>query len=299
MDLKCNEEKNNILLCGSNLFRKNECVYINKSVEMPQLMNMLHSHDFIEIAYVYSGEGVHVIENNEYETSGGDLYVINFNIKHGFFSSNDKNPIVVYNCIFTPEFLDGSLIGNINFEDVASSFLLKSLFPSELYHVPDIKAKDAQLREFGELFDKMYTEYTQMKKGYYEMLRAYTIEMIVRIFRNIDIKSDKGSLKNKKLVENALLYMKQNFQTDIKLEELAMQTFISKNYFSKIFKSVTGINFSTYLHQIRIEEACSLLKTTDMKVIDIAMQSGFNDIKFFYEVFKKITGRRPNEYRNK
>ena len=91
----------------------------------------------------------------------------------------------------------------------------------------------------------------------------------------------------------------RRYNTDIKLEDVAIKSFISKNYFSKLFKEVTGTNFSDYIQKLRIDEACSLLKSTDMKVTDIAFQTGFNDIKFFYDVFKKITGKTPGDYRKK
>lgn len=77
-----------------------------------------------------------------------------------------------------------------------------------------------------------------------------------------------------------------------------MKSFISKNYFSTLFKETTGINFSDFVQKLRIDEACKLLKTTDMKVIDIAHEVGFNDIKFFYEVFKRVTSQTPGSYRN-
>ena len=91
--------------------------------------------------------------------------------------------------------------------------------------------------------------------------------------------------------------MKLNYNSEISRSDLALQSLLSKNYFSKLFKEVTGTNVSDYIQYLRTEKACSLLKTTNMKVIDIAEQVGFSDIKFFYEVFKKITGKTPGEYR--
>jgi YesN/AraC family two-component response regulator len=76
-----------------------------------------------------------------------------------------------------------------------------------------------------------------------------------------------------------------------------MHSFISKNYFSKLFKEVTGTNVSDYIQYLRVDQACHLLKTTELKVTNIAFQVGFKDMKFFYEVFKKITGKTPGDYR--
>ena len=103
--------------------------------------------------------------------------------------------------------------------------------------------------------------------------------------------------KNEELINRAIDYMKHNYNTDIRLEDIAVRSFISKNYFSKLFKDVTGTNFSDYVQKLRIDEACSLLRNSDMKVTSVAIQTGFNDIKFFYEVFKKITGKTPGDYR--
>ena len=99
------------------------------------------------------------------------------------------------------------------------------------------------------------------------------------------------------LIQRAIEYMKLNYRSEISLSDLALRSLISKNYFSKLFKDVTGTNVSDYVQYLRTEQACSLLRSTDKKVTDIAEQAGFSDMKFFYEVFKKITGKTPGEYR--
>ncbi|MGD8401468.1 MAG: helix-turn-helix domain-containing protein, partial [Bacillota bacterium] len=58
-----------------------------------------------------------------------------------------------------------------------------------------------------------------------------------------------------------------------------------------------GTNFSDYVQKVRIDEACRLLHATDLKILDVALQAGFKDLKFFYDVFKKITGKTPGDYR--
>lgn len=287
------------ILKGDTLFRKNELVYVNRSDELKEYCNIVHKHDFIEIAYVIEGSGIHLFGDSEYEISKGDLFIINYDIPHCFFpKKGSKSEPIVYNVVFMPEFLDASLFSSQHFQDITSSFLFKSLFPDDYTPGADLKLQGAEFSEIGDLFSKMYTEYKCMKKGYLDIIRAYLIELIVKIFRYLEQDTTKTpSPKNRRLVNKAVEYLKQNYSTDVKLEDLAMKSFISKNYFSKLFKEVTGINFSDYIQHLRVEEACYLLKNTDMKVIDIALQVGFNDIKFFYEVFKKITGMTPGDFR--
>ncbi|MFU0801499.1 MAG: AraC family transcriptional regulator [Xylanivirga thermophila] len=285
---------------GCTIFRESELVYINKSTELEKYCGIMHKHDFIEIAYVISGNGIHIIGDYEYKVSEGDLFIINYDMEHGFFSDpNSKKVPIVYNCAFMPEFLDASLLETKHFENITSSFLFKSLFPDDYAPSPDLHLKGAAFNEIGGIFSKMYSEYNLRQKGYMDIIRAYLIELIIKIFRYIDNEDKKHiSLKNKKIVESAIEYLKENYNSDVKLEDLAMKSFISKNYFSTLFKETTGINFSDFVQKLRIDEACKLLKTTDMKVIDIAHEVGFNDIKFFYEVFKRVTSQTPGSYRN-
>ncbi|MCX7711525.1 MAG: AraC family transcriptional regulator [Clostridia bacterium] len=288
------------LLKGDSIFRKNELVYVNKSSEeLQEYMDFMHRHDFIEIVYVISGSGKHIVGSSEYEICRGDLFIINYDVPHGFFPiEKGKNEPVVFNCVFMPKFLDASLFSSIHFQDITSSFLFKSLFPDNYTPGPDLRLSGAEFKEIGDLFSKMHQEYKLMQKGYIDIIRAYLIELIVKIFRYIDQDSKRTvSSKSQELVNQAIDYLKQHYHTEIRLEDVAMKTFISKNYFSKLFKEVTGINFSDYVQKLRIDEACNLLRNSDMKVVDIASHTGFNDLKFFYEVFKKITGKTPGDYR--
>ncbi|NLK69548.1 MAG: AraC family transcriptional regulator [Clostridiaceae bacterium] len=286
-------------LTGKSLFRENELVYVNRSDELKQYNGIMHKHDFIEIAYVILGKGLHVVGDQKLSTKKGDLFIVNYDIPHGFFSDPvDGTEPIVYNCVFMPKFLDSSLLGNMYFQDISSSFLFKSIFPEESPKNADLRLKGTEYRDIGDLFHKMYEEYKNMNKGYLEIIRAYLIELIVKVFRLIDNDRQSNiSTQNQQLVFQAVEYLRNNYNTDIRLEELAMKSFISKNYFSRLFKEVTGINFTDYIQNLRVDEACSLLKNTDMKVIDIANQVGFRDMKFFYEVFKKLTGKTPGEFR--
>ena len=86
---------------------------------------------------------------------------------------------------------------------------------------------------------------------------------------------------------------------DISSELAAERAGISKGYFSRIFKDLTGLNYTKWVNMIRIENAISLFENEDMKLTEIAMQSGFQSIPSFNRVFKELKGISPREYRNK
>ncbi|WP_070000908.1 helix-turn-helix domain-containing protein [Cellulosilyticum sp. I15G10I2] len=98
-------------------------------------------------------------------------------------------------------------------------------------------------------------------------------------------------------IKRAIQYIKQNYMNKITLEEVASAVHVSPNYFSKIFKEESGINFATYLNQIRIEGAKKLLAADETSLADVAYLAGFEDQSYFSRVFKKYTGLSPKRYK--
>lgn len=284
---------------GDKFFQDGEKVYINRATE--QVEPHLHAHNFIEIAYVARGKGSHLIGDREYEVNRGDLFLINYNVPHEFRSLSDQSKLIVYNCIFVPDFLDYSLENCKDFSELTHHFLFRSLFPEENEGQADIKLLEGESKDIEELYEKMYKEYNLKLAGYHDLLRAYLIELLINIFRlwqSSKKNVDEINIQRRQLIEKAISHMKDNYSADIRLKKLANIAILSPNYFSSIFKDYTGMNVTEYIQKLRIEEACRLLRKTNKKVIDIAGEIGYRDIKFFNKIFKKINGQTPSEYRN-
>ena len=92
-------------------------------------------------------------------------------------------------------------------------------------------------------------------------------------------------------------YISQHYMRDISLEEMAQLVDLSPAYFSKLFKTVEGVNYIEYLTQLRMEQSKALLKTTTLPIKAIATDVGYIDEKYFRKLFKKIVGIKPSEYR--
>ena len=101
-----------------------------------------------------------------------------------------------------------------------------------------------------------------------------------------------------RLIQPSFDYMHKHF-TDSKLTiaEIAEVSNISEVYFRQIFKKATGQLPNKYILDLRINHASFLLQSTKYKVSEIALKSGFSDIKYFTTVFKKVTGFSPHKYR--
>ena len=83
----------------------------------------------------------------------------------------------------------------------------------------------------------------------------------------------------------------------LSLDDIASQFYISSGYLCKTFKDITNFTIIEYINYTRVKEAKKLLKTTNTKVADIAMNVGFGSITHFGRIFKQITGNAPLYYR--
>jgi two-component system response regulator YesN len=98
-------------------------------------------------------------------------------------------------------------------------------------------------------------------------------------------------------ITRAKEYVMRHYSETITLDDVAKAACLSSSYFSTLFKTETGVGFTDYIQQVRIDKAKSLLKETSMRVQDIAESVGYRDIKSFNKVFIRLTKVKPSEYR--
>lgn len=102
-----------------------------------------------------------------------------------------------------------------------------------------------------------------------------------------------------KAIEKSIHYLDLHiFDTDLSLNEVCRKSFVSRVYFNRVFKKAYEMTPVTYINSIRIKRAAELIKTDGYTNSEIAELCGFNDIKYFYTVFKKYTGKTCREYKN-
>jgi AraC family transcriptional regulator, melibiose operon regulatory protein len=98
-------------------------------------------------------------------------------------------------------------------------------------------------------------------------------------------------------VRNALYYLSNHFDQEIKIHEIAAAAGISIAYLQRLFKEQTGKTLVDKINDLRIEKAKFLLETSHLPVTDIAFSVGFNNRQHFTYTFYKLTGSSPAVYR--
>ena len=108
-----------------------------------------------------------------------------------------------------------------------------------------------------------------------------------------------GQEKNAKAkITKAKQFLYSNFcSCDMSLESISAYMQMNPSYFSRFYKKETGKNFIEALTNMRLEKAKSLLSTTNMRVADISLEIGYQNSKYFWNIFKKTFGCSPSEFR--
>lgn len=100
------------------------------------------------------------------------------------------------------------------------------------------------------------------------------------------------------VVDAAKTYMEAHFDRVLTLQEVAQQVHVNASYLSYLFKEVTGDTFVHYLTSLRIQRAKDLLQVPQYKVYEVGQIVGYENPRYFAEIFKKYTGTTPYEYRS-
>lgn len=165
--------------------------------------------------------------------------------------------------------------------------LLSELFRLSREHgirLPIILDDQEQDEDYLERFQTIF----EIKAWFYQKF-----ELIIQQIRNHSSRTYSFPIRQ------AIAFIDENYNRDIKLVALAHQVRLSKNHLCTLFRSETGLNFVDYLHRLRIDQAKELLETTDLRVSEVGLKVGYQDAKYFTKVFQKYQNCTPSEYREK
>lgn len=133
------------------------------------------------------------------------------------------------------------------------------------------------------------------KPGSAEAARDYVRRVL---HAAIEMRRKEESKRYRDMLRQALTFIDENYaDEELSLNRVAREVNVSPNYFSAVFSQQVGQTFIEYLTQQRMNEACRLLKNTELRSSEIAAQVGYKDAHYFSFLFKKTQGCTPRDYR--
>ncbi len=137
--------------------------------------------------------------------------------------------------------------------------------------------------------------------GYQLVLEKLVGQMVIYLLRELDSNLNKIISKfnttDKKSIDKAIYFIKNNFDKEFSLDEIAAKANYSPYHFIRVFKAETGKTPFQYLLEIKIAKAKELLNKSSKPITEICYDCGFNNRSHFSVIFKRKTGNTPSSYR--
>lgn len=231
------------------------------------------------LIYVVEGEGKVIIEDVRQRICANQFIVIPAGKKHAYMADTDK-PWSIY----------WVHVGGTNrriFDGMDGQVM--TIVPSKTSRISE------RLKMFDELIEILTFGYSQDNLEYANL----SLKHLLASFRYIDQFRKVNYSGEKDRVKKAILFMKQNVNRKMTLEEMADHFNISVSHFSRLFKQRTRHSPMDYFIQLKIQYACQLLDYSNLRVYEIANAIGYEDTYYFSRIFRKVMGVSPAIYKNK
>ncbi len=266
---------------------RNRGIYIERQArELGFSMNYEHSHHYYEIYYLLKGKVLYSVNNFVYQLMPGDLFIVLPDERHytHYDGSSECERINVY--------CKRESIPTENFAEIPC--VLDTMSHSGKIILP----KKTQV-DVSQILTVMLRENNHPDQYSHAFLVLKLAELLLQIQRHGRLVSSTVQEGMDNSIDKVLKYIETNFNQPITLEDIAEIANLSPAYLSRKFKKETGITFKDYLNFIRNKRACQALITTDDSVTKIASDCGFSSSNYFKDIFRKLNGVSPREYRKR
>jgi len=242
-----------------------------------------HFHNELELALVLWGDVKAFSESIQYDAEAGDLLVFMPSELHSYTTVKESKLLII----------------KINTDNSHAGASFSSLrMKSNL-----IKNDDSSGDVLRALMRELLTESKDRLPGYSYKVNSLSCDILCQLLRSSmlteinseDIKKRRAYVS---LLSSVDEYIKDNYTHNISLNDVASHCNLSVFYFSHVFKRATGTTFYDYLTAYRLDRAMWLLKNTNKKIINIAIECGFDTARTFNRSFKRFFDKSPTDYLN-
>lgn len=258
---------------------------------------MLHSlsvYDAPEICVVIRGSGVHRILGNAIPCREGDAYILAPDVPHAFYRTESDGELHIFRMLFDPSILPEEVTAPSDARYCYGVFRDNALTAYAMLNAKTREEVSASLRAIE-------YELKEREPDWKEALRAHLSLLLITLARYVGsaIKNLPNlPPKDGNIASAALRAVTERYsETELTLEAIAAELYVSQSTLSRLFKRLTGKSFSAYLRELRLSHACELLQESTLTVDGVVRACGLRDLPSFYHTFQIHTGMTPHQYR--
>ncbi len=247
----------------------------------------LHQHEEIQLCAIIKGEGSLVIGDSINEYTTGDILIIGSNLPHVFKSDTSTCKTSSMKSLFFTKTSFGD-----SFFEFGDFAVIQKLFKISESGGLVTNNKETLLESFNALKNASNFERFILFLEIINKLLKSEIKPLSKFIYQKKYSDNEG-----KRMSNIMEYTMNNFHKEIDLDTIANVSNMTPNAFCRYFKQRTNKTYFQFLIEVRIENACRLLKNHDALIAEVSEKSGFKNISNFNRKFKENKGVTPSKYR--
>lgn len=269
-----------------------EYPYVLHHVNLKETKVPWHWHEELEFDYVVSGAIKVVTASKTYIFHKNEACFINTNVLCLVEHAEDGEECIVDSHLFHPVFLSG------HFKSIYETKYLEPVLQNKKIEVMEIRGENKYQTEM--LKKLRQVSFLQSKENVEFETRNLFSEIWVLLrkeIENLRYEDTPVKLASQERIQTMMVFIHENYQRKISLRDIAASAMVSGRECLRCFQESIHKTPFEYLLDYRIETAERLLRTTNMTVTEIAMETGFSGAAYFGKVFKNISGKTPGVFR--
>ena len=304
-DLRSGRKEIERSIYSSDTASHNEIVHIDaaKLLEEGKLIQIrthtrfvhfpLHTHNYVEMVYMCQGSTHHVINGNDVILQEGELLLISQSAKQEIYPAKETD--VAVNFIILPEFLTYGLTMIEKESNQLRSFVIDCLTGGK-GQSGYLHFKVAEIFPIQNLVENLIWTVLYKEPNKRSIQQVTMGLLFLQLMNQMERMETAETDSKQKLVIDVLSYIEEHYR-DGELEDLANKLHYDARWLSKEIKKRTGKKYTELIQNKRLNQAAYLLSTTNIKVIDIALVVGYENISYFHRIFQEKFGMSPRKYR--
>jgi len=250
-----------------------------------------HTHDYIEMIYMLSGQTTHYVNGKKIKLGQGEILIMNQHARQEILPAGEGD--IGINFIILPEFFDTAM-QFLDSEDSPIRRFLLSCIRGENDEIGYLHFKVASILPIQNLMVNMIWLLVNEPHGRRRILQNTMSLLIMHLANHTEALSLKTKDEQRKF--QILSYIDEHYQNG-SLEELAGLLHYDVSALSREIKKLMGKNYTELVQDKRLSQAQFLLSTTKMSIEEVGIRTGYENTSYFYRIFKKAYGITPREFR--
>lgn len=292
MDIPKNslDETQNTLRLTDNYFFDNKEIFISKHNRFAPYP--VHTHQFLELNYVYSGTCQQVIDGVPTTLKAGDVALLDVGSKHSIDTLGEND--ILINILFRTKDIHIDLLNKLKHSQSALFNFLLNVSTGDLNHIRSLIFRNTGKTGVSTVIETIMSEYFFPSEYSDEIISSYLPILFLTLARDYkNTLMDVGMNQNAEPIILQVLNEIDHHYDTITLDAMAKQLNYNKNYLSNLIKDKTGNTFTELLNKQRLGRAHLLITSTRIPVSKIITEVGFSNKNYFYKKYKEAYHHLP------